>query len=268
MKNIKKFLQMKKHQEPIVMVTAYDYPSGKYAEASGIDLILTGDSLGMVILGYPDTLQVTLDDMIHHTKATRRGAPDTFIIADMPHMSYHVSIENTRYNAGKLFKEGLANAVKLEGGKPSRLEAIRAIVDCEIPVCAHLGLTPQSINTMGGYKVQGKEEADYQAILQQALAIEDAGAFMLVLEGIPEKLGKEITAKLSIPTIGIGAGRYTDGQVLVFHDILGMCDFKPKFVKQYANLKEEIVNHLSTWKTEVKEGKFPDRENVYIPLEK
>ncbi|MCF7912156.1 MAG: 3-methyl-2-oxobutanoate hydroxymethyltransferase [Candidatus Cloacimonetes bacterium] len=268
MKSIKKFLQMKKQQEPIVMVTAYDYPSGRYAEAAEIDLILTGDSLGMVILGYTDTLQVTLEDMIHHTRAARRGATDTFLIADMPHMSYHISIENTKINASRLIKEGRANAVKLEGGKSSRLEAIKAIVDCEIPVCAHLGLTPQSINTMGGYRIQGKEEAEYQAILQQALAIEDAGAFMLVLEGIPERLGKEITEKLCIPTIGIGAGRYTDGQVLVYHDLLGMCEFKPKFVKQYANIKDEIISSISKWKAEVKDGTFPAQENIYIPLEK
>ena len=267
MKNIKKFLQMKKQQEPIVMITAYDYPSGKYAEAAGVDLILTGDSLGMVVLGYSDTLQVTLEDMIHHARATRRGAPDTFIIADMPHMSYHISIEKTKINAGQLLKEGSVNAVKLEGGKPSRLEAIKAITDCEIPVCAHLGLTPQSINTMGGYVVQGKEEKGYQSILQQALEIEDAGAFMLVLEGIPEKLGKEISDKLCIPTIGIGAGRYTDGQVLVYHDILGMSEFKPKFVKQYYNMKTEIVKSIEDWKTEVKERIFPSKENIYLPLD-
>ncbi len=267
MKTVKDFQQMKKQQEPIVMITAYDYPSGKFAEASGIDLILTGDSLGMVVLGYTDTLQVTIEDMIHHTRAARRGAPATFIIADMPHMSYHLSPEKTRYNAGRLFRDGMANAVKLEGGKPSRLEAIRAIIDCEIPVCAHLGLTPQSINALGGYLVQGKQEKEYQVILQQALDIEEAGAFMLVLEGIPEKLGKEITEKLNIPTIGIGAGRYTDGQVLVFHDLLGMSDFKPKFVKQYAGMKDEIINHIQEWKTEVKTRKFPGKENVYLPLD-
>lgn len=265
MKNIKDFFKMKKAQERIVMMTAYDYPSGKYVEASGADLILTGDSLGMVVLGYENTLKVTVEDMIHHSRATRRGAGDTFIITDMPHLSYHINISETKRNAARIYREGNANAVKLEGGKPSRLEAIKAIVDCEIPVCAHLGLTPQSIGTMGGYFVQGKEEKEYQMILQQALDIEDAGAFMLVLEGIPEKLGEEITRKLCIPTIGIGAGRHTDGQVLVYHDILGMSDMRPKFVKQYAQLEKEIPQYLKNWTKEVKEGKFPQRKHVYLP---
>lgn len=266
MRTVKEFAEMKKKKERIVMITAYDYPSGKYAQAGEVDLILTGDSLGMVVLGYENTLQVTIEDMIHHVKATRRGASDTFIIADMPHMSYHISREDTKRNAGRIMQETQANAVKLEGGKPSRIEAISAIVDCEIPVCGHLGLTPQSINAMGGYKVQGKEEKDYQKILQQALEIEDAGAFMLVLEGIPEQLGKEITEKLCIPTIGIGAGRYVDGQVLVYHDLLGMSDFKPKFVKQYGHLANRIVESISGWKKEVKSGEFPGKEHVYVAI--
>jgi 3-methyl-2-oxobutanoate hydroxymethyltransferase len=265
MKYLNDFYQMKKQHEPIVMVTAYDFPSAKYAEQSGVDLILTGDSLGMVVLGYADTLEVTMDDMLHHVRAARRGAKDTFIIADMPHMSYHISLEKTRENAGRLCREGKADAVKLEGGKPSRLAAVKAITDCEIPVCAHLGLTPQSIKAMSGYHVQGRQEKEYSLILQQALDIEDAGAFMLVLEGVPEKLGREITDKLCIPVIGIGAGRYTDGQVLVYHDILGMCEQKPKFVKHYAKLNVEIVSHLKVWKDDVKKKLFPGRENVYLP---
>ena len=250
------------------MVTAYDYPSAKYAQTGDVDMILVGDSLGMVVLGYEDTLQVTLEDIIYHTKAVRRGAPDTFIAADMPFMSFHLSLEETKENAALLIVEGGANAVKLEGGKPSRLDAISAIVDCEIPVIAHLGLTPQSINALGGYVVQGKKQTDYQRILEQAREVEEAGAFMLVLEGIPEKLGQEISAVLAIPTIGIGAGRYTDGQVLVYHDLLGMSDIQPKFVKIYANLKDEIVQSIKKYSTDIKNKKFPEEKHIYKPITK
>ena len=266
MKNVKTFKKMKKDGQKIVMVTAYDYPSGKYVQESNVDILLVGDSLGMVILGYEDTLKVTLEDILHHTKATRRGADDTFIVADMPFMSYNLSIEQTKKNAALLVSEGGANAVKLEGGKPSRLEAIKAIVDCEIPVVAHLGLTPQSINAFGGYRVQGKREIESNEILNQAEEIENAGAFMLVLEGIPEELGKKISETLSIPTIGIGAGKFTDGQVLVYHDILGMADLKPKFVKNYAQLNKEIPNKIKEFAGEVKAGKFPAEENIYNPI--
>jgi 3-methyl-2-oxobutanoate hydroxymethyltransferase len=266
MKNVKTFKKMKKNSQKIVMVTAYDYPSGKYVQESEIDIILVGDSLGMVILGYEDTLKVTLDDIIHHTKAARRGADDTFIVADMPFMTYNLNLEQTKKNAALLITEGGANAVKLEGGKPSRLEVIEAIVDCEIPVVAHLGLTPQSINVFGGYKVQGKKEVEFNNILNQAKEIEKAGAFMLVLEGIPEELGKKISETLSIPTIGIGAGKFTDGQVLVYHDILGMVDFKPKFVKNYAQFNKEIPNRIKEFADEVKTGKFPAEENIYNPI--
>ncbi|MDA3813764.1 MAG: 3-methyl-2-oxobutanoate hydroxymethyltransferase [Candidatus Cloacimonetes bacterium] len=266
MKNVKTFKKMKKDGQKIVMVTAYDYPSGKYVQSADVDILLVGDSLGMVILGYEDTLKVTLKDIIHHTKAARRGADDTFIVADMPFMSYHLSIEETKENAALLITEGGANAVKLEGGKPSRLEAIRAIVDCEIPVVAHLGLTPQSIHLLGGYKVQGKKEAGSIEILTQAKEIEKAGAFMLVLEGIPEELGRKISVELSIPTIGIGAGRFTDGQVLVYHDILGMADLKPKFVKSYAQLNKDIPDIIKKFTKEVKDGKFPAVENIYNPI--
>ncbi|MBC8416269.1 MAG: 3-methyl-2-oxobutanoate hydroxymethyltransferase [Candidatus Cloacimonetes bacterium] len=268
MKNVRTFRKMKQENEKIVMVTAYDYPSAKYAQAGDVDMILVGDSLGMVVLGYEDTLQVTLEDIIYHTKAVRRGAPDTFIAADMPFMSFHLSLEETKENAALLIVEGGANAVKLEGGKPSRLDAISAIVDCEIPVIAHLGLTPQSINALGGYVVQGKKQIDHQLILEQARQVEEAGAFMLVLEGIPEKLGKEISEVLAIPTIGIGAGRFTDGQVLVYHDLLGMSDIQPKFVKIYANLKDEIVQSIKKYSTDIKNKKFPEEKHIYKPITK
>ena len=235
---------------------------------AGIDLILVGDSLGMVVLGYENTLNVTVSDMIHHAKAVRNGAKESFIAVDMPYMSYHISNDETKKNAARLIQETGANAVKLEGGKPSRIKAIKAIIDCEIPVIGRLGLTPQSIYQFGGYVVQGKKEADHETILRQAKAIEQAGAFMIVLEGIPEKLGKEITENLSIPTIGIGAGRFTDGQVLVYHDVLGMADFAPKFVRKYMNLSEKIPAHLKKFINNVKEGEFPNIEQIYAPIDK
>ncbi len=268
MQTVRTYRKMKASGEQIVMITAYDYPSAKYVETAGCDIILVGDSLGMVVMGYPDTLSVTMADMVHHTKAVKRGAADTFIVADMPYMSYHINTDETKKNAARLILEAGAHAVKLEGGSESRLEMIRAIVDCEIPVVAHLGLTPQSINRFGGYHVQGKQPDDRKALLEQACQIEAAGAFMLVLECIPEALGKDISQKLTIPTIGIGAGRYTDGQVLVYHDILGMSDFKPKFVQNFANLGNDIISVLQEFTSHVKEKKFPAKENIYIPLDR
>ncbi|MBN2460290.1 MAG: 3-methyl-2-oxobutanoate hydroxymethyltransferase [Candidatus Cloacimonetes bacterium] len=267
MQNIQTYLRMKQERKKIVMITAYDYPAAKFVQEAGADMILVGDSLGMVVLGYTDTIKVTLADIIHHTRAARRGAGDTFIVADMPYLSYHLDLISTKRNAARLLVEGGANAVKLEGGKESRLEAIRAIRDIEIPVVAHLGLTPQSINSLGGYRVQGTTDRSYREILAQALAIQDAGAFLLVLEGIPEKLGKEITEKLDIPTIGIGAGRFTDGQVLVYHDLLGLADIRPKFVKVYGNLHERITENLQSFIMDVRSGSFPAQENVYYPIE-
>ena len=267
MRNIGYFTKMKNNNTKISMITAYDYSSGKITEAANIDCILVGDSLGMVELGYENTLEVTIDDIIYHTKAVRRGAKDTFIISDMPYMSYHLSLKDTKLNASRLIIEGKANAVKLEGGTKSRLEAISAIVDCEIPVVAHLGLTPQSVNKFGGFKIQGKTNNKYNEILNQALEIQKAGAFMLVLEGIPESLGKEISEKLSIPTIGIGAGRYTDGQVLVWHDILGLSDLDAKFSKKYIDLDLEIKNVLKEFDNDVKNKIFPTIKNVYFPIE-
>jgi len=261
------FRAMKQKGRKIVMLTAYDFAMARAVSQAEVDLILVGDSLGMVVLGYDSTLQVTLEDMIYHTQAVRRGAEDGFIIADMPYMSYHLSLEETKLNAARLITSGGANAVKLEGGSPARLDAIKAILDCEIPVCAHLGLTPQSIYKFGGYKVQGKTAAAHDALYEQALKIEQAGAFLLVLEGIPEELGKAITEALKIPVIGIGAGRYCDGQVLVFHDLLGWSTSAAKFVKTYADTEKYMITALNAFAQDVRSGTFPARENVYYPID-
>lgn len=266
--NTAHFRKMKEAGQKIAMITAYDYAMAKCFAASEADLILVGDSLGMVVLGYDNTLQVTMADMIHHSAAVRRGAPDSFVITDMPYLSYHLDLNETKANAAKLMIEGRANAVKLEGGSASRIEAIEAIVDCEIPVCGHIGLTPQSVNKFGGYKVQGKTAAAHELIFQEALAVEAAGAFMLVLEGIPELLGSEITAALKIPTIGIGAGRYTDGQVLVCNDLLGYADMRPKFVKNWSDLNTIISSAIDEYTREVKAGSFPSPEYIYYPITK
>jgi 3-methyl-2-oxobutanoate hydroxymethyltransferase len=261
------FLSMKEKGRKIVMATAYDYAMARTIREADIDLILVGDSLGMVVLGYDSTLQVTMEDMIYHSQAVRRGALYNFIITDLPYLSYHLNIEQTKQNAARLITSGKANAVKLEGGTTSRLEAIKAIIDIEIPVCGHIGLTPQSINRFGGYKVQGKAQADYDRLMQEALNIEAAGAFMLVLEGIPEALGKAISSELKIPTIGIGAGRYCDGQVLVFHDLLGLSEFTPKFVKRFADTGKAMTSAVKQYAAEVREGSFPSREHVYYPID-
>ena len=263
MQTVLTFRDLKKSGEKIVMLTAYDYSSARLAQEGEVDLILVGDSLGMVVLGYETTLNVTMTDMLHHTAATRRGAPNTFIVADMPYMSYHIDLAETKRNAGRLITEAGANAVKLEGGSTSRLDAVKAIVDCEIPVCAHLGLTPQSVHKFGGYKIQGKKEEDFDAIIRQGEAIEAAGAFMLVIEGVPERLGRLISEAISIPTIGIGAGRYTDGQVLVYHDMLGLSTQTFKFVKIYAETGNTTSNAISSFRKDVKNGNFPSVEHVY-----
>ncbi len=264
-KTVTDFQKMKDQGEKIVMITAYDYAMGKAVAQSAVDLILVGDSVGMTVLGYETTLDVDVDQMIHHTIATRRGAPETFIVVDMPFMSYH-NPEEAKLNAADLMVQGKANAVKLEGGSPSRIAAIEAIVDCEIPVCGHIGLTPQSVHRFGGYKVQGKSSEAHTELIRQALAIQEAGAFMLVLEGVPELLGKEITEQLRIPTIGIGAGRYTDGQVLVWHDIMGFTAKPAKFVKVYAKLEKLSIQALDAYASEVKGGSFPGEENTYYPV--
>lgn len=265
-RTVTSFRDMKQQGSRISMVTAYDYAMARCVAQSDVDLILVGDSLGMVVLGYENTLQVTMADMIHHSAAARRGAPEAFIIADMPFMSYHTSLKQTRKNAAELIVLGGANAVKLEGGSASRIEAVEAIVDCEIPVCAHIGLTPQSVHRFGGYKVQGKTAKEHDKLLLQAEALQDAGAFMIVLEGVPETLGLEISQALSIPTIGIGAGRYTDGQVLVWHDLLGFNSDTAKFVKVFSDQATSTVNALNAYTSEVKAGTFPTEAHTYYPI--
>lgn len=239
------------------MLTAYDHPTAKILDKAGVDTILVGDSVGPVVLGYPNTIPVTVEEMIHHTRAVVRGTKRALVIIDMPFMSYQESIEQAKHNAGRMLKESGAEAVKLEGGSNMR-ETIRAMVDVDIPVVAHIGLTPQSIHRMGGYKVQGKGE-DVSRLIGDAKAVEEAGAFMVVLECVPRQLAKEITEMLSIPTIGIGAGPDCDGQVLVLHDLLGLLgDFRPKFVKQYANLSDIIDTAVKSYISEVTSGAFPD----------
>ena len=255
--------EMKQKGDKITMLTCYDYSMAKLMDSVGVNTLLVGDSLGMTILGYEDTLSVTMEDMIHHTAAVARGAKDALVIGDMPFMSYQVSVEEAVRNAGRLMKEGRAGMVKLEGGA-SVCPQIEAIVKASIPVCAHLGLTPQSINMFGGFKVQGKSAEAAKQILEDAKRIEAAGASMVVLVGIPTKLAKIITETLSIPTIGIGAGRFCDGQVLVYQDMLGMfSDFKPKFVKVFANTGEFMKNAFTDYINEVKAGSFPTEEHSY-----
>lgn len=265
--SIASFLSMKEKGLKIVMATAYDYAMARTLRDTEVDIILVGDSLGMVVLGYENTLQVTMDDMVYHAQAVRRGAPHRFIIVDMPYMSFHVSLEDSKLNAARMITSAKANAVKLEGGSPARLDTIKAILECEIPVCGHIGLTPQSINKFGGYKVQGKEQAEHDRLFEEALQIEKAGAFMLVLEGVPEALGKAITEAVKIPTVGIGAGRFCDGQVLVFHDMLGWSEFLPKFVKKYAEVHKSMVTGINDFAKEVKAGEFPAREQIYYPID-
>ncbi len=255
--------QQKENGDKITMLTAYDYSTAKLMEEAGINMILVGDSLGMVMLGYEDTIPVTMEDMIHHTKAVTRATKDTFVVSDMPFMSYHVSIEQAVANAGRLVKEGMCQAVKLEGGAKV-CPQIRAIVDAQIPVCAHIGLTPQSVNAFGGFKVQGKTEEAARQLIEDAKAVEAAGAFMVVLECVPEKLAKIVTEAVSIPTIGIGAGAGCDGQVLVYQDMLNLYGgIKPKFVKQFANLGDVMREAFKEYSREVKEGTFPAPEHTF-----
>jgi 3-methyl-2-oxobutanoate hydroxymethyltransferase len=250
-------LRNKKGKEKITMLTAYDYTFANIMDNAGIDCILVGDSVGNVMLGYPNTIPVTVDEMIHHTKAVSKGAKNALVVIDMPFMSYQESIEQARRNAGRMIKESGAEAVKLEGGVKMK-DVIRALVDIEIPVMGHIGLTPQSIHRMGSYKVQGKGE-EAEALIKDAKAVEEAGAFSVVLECVPRKLAKEITNMLSIPTIGIGAGPDCDGQVLVIHDLLGLFgEFRPKFVKSYLNIRQEMETAIKSFIEEVKEGVFPD----------
>jgi len=254
---------MKEEKKKITALTAYDYPFARALDKAGIDIILVGDSLGNVILGYENTLPVTMDEMIHHSKAVGRAVKNAFLIGDMPFMSYQVSLSQCLQNAGKFIKEGSVKAVKLEGGK-SIADKIEALVNNGIPVMGHVGLTPQFIHKFGGYKVQGKDPKSAEQILEDARAVEKAGAFSIVLEGVPSTLGKQITETLSIPTIGIGAGPYCDGQILVIHDLLGMSgEFKPKFVRRYANLEKNILQAVRDYKEDVQKGSFPSREESY-----
>lgn len=247
-----------KSSERIGMITAYDYPSAKVSDAAGADIILVGDSLGMVVLGYPDTLSVTVDDMIHHTRAVVRGATRALVVGDMPYLSYHLSVEESVRNAGRFVQAG-AHAVKIEGGRPSRIRMVEAIVDAEIPVMGHVGLTPQSVNALGGFRLQGKGADDARRLIDEAVALEQAGCFSLVLECVPAELAAFITERITIPTIGIGAGPACDGQVLVFHDLLGLYDgHKAKFVRRYAEIGDAMRAAISHYLDDVREGRFPD----------
>ena len=254
-----------KNKRIISMMTAYDYPSSKSVSEAGLDIILVGDSLAQVVLGHEDTLGVTVDEMLHHIKAVTRAKPNCLIVGDMPYMSYHISIEDTLKNAGRFIQEGKVDAVKIEGGK-KRVETIEKLVDSEIPVMGHLGLTPQSKNIMGGYKVQGKSLEIAEQLLNDALAIEKAGCFSIVLEGIPSVVADVITKTVEIPTIGIGAGIDVDGQVLVFHDLLGMKSqeyIDAKFVKRYSDQYENTVSALKQYKNEVENKEFPTESQSY-----
>ena len=264
MKNTVATLQQQKLDgDKITMLTAYDYSTAKLVDECGVNTILVGDSLGMVMLGYEDTLSVTMEDMIHHTAAVTRGAKNALVVGDMPFMSYRTSVYDAVVNAGRLMKEGRCQAVKLEGGA-SVCPQIKAITEASIPVVAHIGLTPQSVNAFGGFKVQGKSEADARRLIEEAKAVEAAGAFAIVLECIPAKLAKLITESVSIPTIGIGAGADCDGQVLVYQDMLALfSDFKPKFVKHFANAGEVMKQGFMDYIKEVKEGTFPAAEHTF-----
>jgi len=267
MKQTTDFLKMKETKSKIVMVTAYDYPAAKQAEQAGVDMILVGDSLGMVVLGYDSTVPVTLEDMIHHAKAVKRGAGNTFIVVDMPFMSYHLSIKDTLINAARIIQETGAHAVKVEGGDEV-IDHIRALVKAGIPVVGHLGLTPQSVAVLGGYKVQGKNADSARKLIEDAIKCQEAGAFALVLECVPRQLAGEVSNQLSIPTIGIGAGVDADGQVLVYHDILTYgVERVPKFVKQYTDVNDQMARALDTYVYEVRNREFPEEKHSFTMKE-
>lgn len=254
---------MRQREEPIVMVTAYDASQASHAQDAGVDIILVGDSVGMVMLGYDTTIPVTLDDMVHHAKAVRRGAANTMVLVDMPFASYHLTVADTVRQAARIMQEAQADGVKLEGGT-AIAPHIRALSDAGIPVCGHLGLTPQSVLQLGGYRVQGRDEKTAEGMLADALALADAGAFLIVLECVPSALGKLITAASPVPTIGIGGGPDCSGQVLVYHDLLGLNEMRQaKFVKSYASLRTQIVDGLRSYRNEVKERSFPTPAHGY-----
>ena len=255
--------KMKQRGEKITALTAYDYSFARILDEAGVDILLVGDSLGSVIQGQESTLPVTLEEMIYHTRTVVRGRRRALVVTDMPFLSFQVSVEEAKRNAGRCLQEAGAEAVKIEGGV-QMLETIEAIVQMGIPVMGHVGLTPQSINRFGGYKVQGKDKEQREVIMQDALAVEEGGAFSVVLEGIPMDLAQEITRRLSIPTIGIGAGVHCDGQVLVIHDMLGLFDmYTPKFVKRYADLRGVMADAVKNFIAEVREEKFPDEEHSF-----
>ena len=256
------FMKMKQNGEKIAQITCYDYSTAKLIEASGMNAVLVGDSLGNTILGWPDTLSVTMEDMIHHSAAVSRGCSDTMVVMDMPFMSYQASVYDAVVNAGRLMKEGRGQAVKLEGGAAVTPQ-IKAITDAGIPVQAHIGMTPQSVNAFGGFKVQGKGEAAAKKLLEDAYAVQEAGAFSVVLECVPPKIAALISKKLTIPTIGIGAGAGCDGQIIVSQDMLGMYETVPKFVKPFADLRTVMTKAFQDYMNEVRQGTFPDEAHSY-----
>ena len=257
-------IRARKGQTKIRMVTAYDYPTAKIANRAGADIILVGDSVANVVLGHADTLAVDTDIMVHHTAAVTRAEPDALVVGDMPWMSFHVSPEDTVRNAARLIREGGAAAVKIEGGR-KRLDVIAAVLDAEIPVMGHLGLTPQSVNAMGGYRVQGKQAQAAYDMISDAQALADAGVFAVVLEGVPDRVAQIVTAEVQVPTIGIGAGANCDGQVLVMHDVLGLGggEYLPKFVRPYADLAGGAVDALKRFFADVESGAFPSEDETY-----
>jgi 3-methyl-2-oxobutanoate hydroxymethyltransferase len=259
------YLRKKKQKgEKIVALTAYDFPTAKIVDEAGIDLILVGDSLGMVVLGYENTIPVTMEEMIHHTKAVVRGAQRPLIVGDMPYFSFHMSVNETVRNASRFLKEAGAQAVKIEGASKKRINLIESLVEAEIPVMGHVGLTPQSIYHLGQFKVKGKEITEAKKIVQNAKDLERAGVFSIVLERIPMELAREITHKLTVPTIGIGAGPHCDGQILVFHDLVGYANgYLPKFVKRYVDIHSSLNKALVEYVEDVKKGKFPDDRHSY-----
>lgn len=260
---VSSFIEFKEKGTKVSMLTAYDYSTAKLLDEAGVDTILVGDSLGMVMLGYEDTLSVTMEDMLHHTRAVARGVKNAFVVGDMPFMSYHITVEEAVRNAGRFIKEAGADAVKLEGGEDV-VDKIRAIVKAQIPVVGHLGLTPQSVNMFGGFKVQGKSEAQAKKLIEEAMLLQEAGCCAIVLECVPEKLAKIVSEKLTIPTIGIGAGKYCDGQVLVIQDMLGMySDFVPKFVKKFADVGTAMKDAVAEYKKEVQDMTFPEEKHTF-----
>ena len=260
---IRDIAEMKARGERIPMLTAYDYPTARLADEAGVPMILVGDSLGMVVLGYDSTIPVTMEDMVHHVKAVARGAKRSLIVGDLPFMSYQVDTSQALHNAGRLLQEGGAHAVKLEGGE-NVAETVGRIAECGIPVMGHVGLTPQSVNSFGGYRVQGKSKDDSARLIRDAIALQEAGAFAIVLELVPSALSGIITQRLSIPTIGIGAGLHCDGQVQVLHDMLGLyTDFVPKHARQYSRLSEAMADAFNRYIADVKNGSFPGEEESF-----